>query len=85
MINCNVDINYIVGGFGLVLDGTEEAAKRAREMLFWDVTNGLGRRSWSGHPYAEESIKRAMEAEPKLKVTIPNHAKDSLLDEIVKQ
>jgi urocanate hydratase len=72
-------------GFGLVLDGTEEAAKRAREMLFWDVTNGLGRRSWSGHPYAEESIKRAMEAEPKLKVTIPNHAKDSLLDEIVKQ
>lgn len=58
-------------GFGLVLDGTEDADERAKNVLFWDVSNGLARRSWSGNNNAYETIHRAMEVNPNLKVTIP--------------
>ena len=66
------------GGFGLVLDGTEDAARRASLMLQWDVNNGLARRSWSGHPYAELTIKRLMKLQENLKITIPFHVSSDL-------
>ncbi len=70
----------INGGFGMVLDGSKEAAKRLKSMLFWDVNNGISRRSWARNEGAVFAIKRAMESEPNLKVTIPNFVDDSLLD-----
>jgi urocanate hydratase len=70
----------INGGFGLVLDGTEDAAKRASMMLKWDVLNGVTRRAWSKNDNAEETIKQAMLEDPKLKVTLPNHTKEFILE-----
>jgi urocanate hydratase len=72
----------INGGFGMVLDGTGDADRRLRMMLHWDVNNGIARRSWARNDEALFAIKRAMEAEPKLKVTIPNIADDSLLENL---
>ncbi|MDR2223448.1 MAG: urocanate hydratase [Flavobacteriaceae bacterium] len=69
----------INGGFGMVLDGTAEASKRLQSMLFWDVNNGIARRSWARNDEAIFAIKRAMEVEPLLKVTIPNLVDSSLL------
>jgi len=69
----------INGGFGLVLDGTAEAENRARQMLSWDVNNGLARRCWGRNANAEATIKRAMEADPNLRVTMPYHADDEFL------
>ncbi len=68
----------INGGFGMVLDGSKEASKRLQSMLFWDVNNGISRRSWARNEGAIFAIKRAMEAEPLLKVTLPNLVDDSL-------
>jgi len=62
----------INGGFGMVLDGSQEASKRLASMLFWDVNNGISRRSWARNDEAIFAIKRAMEVEPLLKVTLPN-------------
>jgi len=62
----------INGGFGLVLDGSDEAEQRARHMLNWDVSNGVARRCWSGNDNARLAIQRAMEADPRLRVTLPN-------------
>jgi urocanate hydratase len=70
----------INGGFGMVLDGSKEASRRLQSMLFWDVNNGISRRSWARNEGALFAIKRAMEAEPLLKVTIPNIVADNLLD-----
>jgi urocanate hydratase len=70
----------INGGFGMVLDGSKEASKRLQSMLFWDVNNGISRRSWARNQGAVFAIKRAMEAEPLLKVTLPNSVDDSLLN-----
>ena len=70
----------INGGFGMVLDGTNEAEKRLKSMLFWDVNNGIARRNWARNEGAIFAIKRAMETEPNLKVTIPNLVDDKLLD-----
>jgi urocanate hydratase len=70
----------INGGFGMVLDGTKEASRRLQSMLFWDVNNGISRRSWARNEGAIFAIKRAMEAEPLLKVTLPNSVDDSLLN-----
>ncbi|GAB6023624.1 Urocanate hydratase [Chamberlinius hualienensis] len=67
----------INGGFGLVLDGSDDASFRAEKMLDWDVLNGVSRRCWSGNENAEETIKKAMLANDQLKVTLPNHVKDS--------
>ncbi|MHC0442970.1 urocanate hydratase [Flavobacterium sp. 3-210] len=69
----------INGGFGMVLDGSKEASKRLASMLFWDVNNGISRRSWARNDEAIFAIKRAMKAEPLLKVTLPNIVDESLL------
>lgn len=73
----------INGGFGMVLDGSKEADQRLQSMLFWDVNNGIARRSWARNEGAEFAIKRAMEAEPNLKVPLPNHVNEDLLDTII--
>ncbi len=70
----------INGGFGLVLDGSREADKRLQNMLHWDVNNGIARRSWARNKEAIFAIKRAMEAEPRLKVTLPNFADDDMIE-----
>ncbi|RLD63509.1 MAG: urocanate hydratase, partial [Bacteroidetes bacterium] len=70
----------INGGFGMLLDGTADADRRLRSMLFWDVNNGISRRSWARNEGAVFAIKRAMEAEPLLNITIPNIAEDDILD-----
>lgn len=70
----------INGGFGMVLDGSREASRRLESMLFWDVNNGISRRSWARNDEAIFAIKRAMEAQPLLKVTIPTKVDDALLD-----
>ena len=64
----------------MVLDGSKEASKRLKSMLFWDVNNGIARRSWARNDEAIFAIKRAMQAEPNLKITIPNLVDDKLLD-----
>lgn len=69
----------INGGFGMVLDGSKEASTRLKQMLFWDVNNGISRRSWARNEGAIFAIKRAMEIEPNLKVTLPNLVDDDLL------
>ena len=69
----------INGGFGMLLDGTEDADRRLKSMLFWDVNNGISRRSWARNEGAIFAIKRAMEAEPLLKVTLPNIVDENLL------
>ncbi len=70
----------INGGFGMLLDGTNEAEQRLKSMLFWDVNNGISRRSWARNEGAMFAIKRAMETEPLLKVTLPNIVDDNLLN-----
>lgn len=70
----------INGGFGMLLDGTSEADRRLKSMLFWDVNNGISRRSWARNEGSVFAIKRAMESNPDLKVTIPNFADDQLLE-----
>ena len=72
----------INGGFGMVLDGSKEASKRLKQMLFWDVNNGISRRSWARNEGAVFAIKRAMESEPNLKITLPNFVDDNLLDKV---
>ena len=69
----------INGGFGMVLDGSKEASNRLASMLFWDVNNGISRRSWARNDGAIFAIKRAMESEPLLKVTLPNSVNEQLL------
>lgn len=69
----------INGGFGMLLDGSEEVDKRIKSMLFWDVNNGISRRSWARNEGAVSAIQRAMEAEPNLKVTLPNFVDEELL------
>ena len=68
----------INGGFGMLLDGTKEADRRLKMMLHWDVNNGIARRSWARNEGAVFAIERAMEAEPLLKVTVPQNVDDSL-------
>ncbi len=69
----------INGGFGMLLDGSEEASRRLHSMLFWDVNNGIARRGWARNEEALFAIRRAMQAEPRLRVTLPNIASDDLL------
>ena len=70
----------INGGFGLVLDGSADAQRRLESMLFWDVNNGISRRSWARNEGAIFAIKRAMESQPLLQVTLPNLVNDNLFD-----
>ncbi len=69
----------INGGFGMVIDGSADADRRIREMLFWDVNNGIARRSWARNKGAVDAIKRQMAATPELKVTIPYLADDDII------
>ncbi len=72
----------INGGFGMILDGTIDAERCLKSMLYWDVNNGIARRSWARNEEAVFAIKRAMETEPNLKVTLPNNVDDNLLDSL---
>jgi len=64
----------------MLLDGTDDADRRLKSMLYWDVNNGISRRSWARNKGAIFAAKRAMETEPNLKVTIPNIADDDLVN-----
>ena len=70
------------GGFGMVLDGTDDSDRRLKSMLFWDVNNGIARRSWARNEEAQFAIKREMERSPELKVTLPNIVDDNLLEDL---
>lgn len=74
----------INGGFGMVLDGSKEAKKRLKNMLYWDVNNGIARRSWARNKEAIFTIKRAMSENEKLKVTLPNEADDEMIKKLFK-
>lgn len=67
----------INGGFGMVLDGSSDSQRRLESMLFWDVNNGISRRSWARNNGAIFAIKRAMEQNPQLKITLPNEVDDT--------
>ena len=67
------------GGFGMVIDGTEDSDRHIREMLLWDVNNGIARRSWARNEGAVHAIKREMERTPLLKVTLPNFADEDMI------
>lgn len=73
----------INGGFGMVLDGSDDSDRRLRMMLHWDVNNGIARRSWARNDEAIFAIQRAMEQEPRLRVTLPNKVDDGLIDGLV--
>lgn len=70
----------INGGFGMILEGNKASEERLKSMLFWDVNNGIARRSWARNKEALFAAKRAMQMEPKLKVTIPNLVDPALFD-----
>ncbi len=70
------------GGFGMYIDGSDEAARRIESMLFWDVNNGISRRSWARNPHAMSTIQRTMDAYPSLQVTMPELVDDDLLNDV---
>lgn len=70
----------INGGFGMVIDGSEECDEKIKSMLFWDVNNGINRRSWARNSGAMFAIKRAMQLEPRLEVTLPSLVNENLFD-----
>ena len=72
----------INGGFGMVIDGSKQAERRLKSMLFWDVNNGIARRNWARNEGAIFAIKRAMASEPLLKITIPNSVDEALLKKL---
>ncbi|MCH5247138.1 MAG: urocanate hydratase [Muribaculaceae bacterium] len=74
----------INGGFGMVIDGSEEAAERIRRMLLWDVDNGIARRSWARNSGAIDTIRREMVRNEKLQVTLPFIADDDLIENVLK-
>ena len=74
----------INGGFGMLIDGSADSERRLTSMLHWDVNNGIARRSWARNEEAIFAIKRAMDQNPNLKVTIPNLTDQDLLDKVVK-
>ena len=70
----------INGGFGMVIDGTSDCDRRIRQMLLWDVNNGIARRSWARNSGSIDAIRREMERTPALKVTLPSIASDEIID-----
>lgn len=72
----------INGGFGMVIDGSEESDHKIQEMLFWDVNNGIARRSWARNQGSIDAIKREMKRTPNLQVTLPNIVNDDLINNI---
>ncbi|MCB0677722.1 MAG: urocanate hydratase [Saprospiraceae bacterium] len=75
----------INGGFGMVLDGTPESEKRLRSMLFWDVNNGIARRSWARNEEAMFTARRAMESEPGLQITMPYLAEEEVVERALRK
>ena len=75
----------INGGFGMVIDGSENSDRHIRNMLFWDVNNGIARRSWARNEGADHAIRREMGRTPGLKVTLPNLADDSLVRKTIEE
>ena len=73
----------INGGFGMLLDGSADAERRLKNMLFWDVNNGISRRSWARNKEAIFAIKRAMEVDPNLKITLPNLTDDEFINKLI--
>ena len=73
----------INGGFGMAIDGSEDSARHIREMLFWDVNNGIARRSWARNSGSMDAIRREMERTPELTVTMPNLVDDDVIDNAV--
>lgn len=73
------------GGFGMVIDGSEECDRRISEMLLWDVNNGIARRSWARNAGAMDAIRREMQRTPGLKVTMPNIADDTLIHNSIQE
>lgn len=74
----------INGGFGMVIDGSEDSDRRIRDMLLWDVNNGIARRSWGRNPGAMDAIRREMARTPGLQVTLPNIADDNVIASALK-
>ena len=74
----------INGGFGMVIDGSDDSERHIREMLFWDVNNGIARRSWARNEGAMEAIRREMDRTPALRVTLPNLTDDDLIKSVLK-
>jgi len=72
----------INGGFGMVLDGSADSDRRLKMMLHWDVNNGIARRSWARNKEAIFAIKRAMQKEPRLKITLPNLVDENELNDL---
>ena len=70
----------INGGFGIVVDGSDDSARRIQQMLLWDVNNGIARRSWARNKGSIDAIKREMERTPNLTVTLPNLVDDGIID-----
>ena len=75
----------INGGFGMVIDGSEDSARHIRDMLFWDVNNGIARRSWARNKGARMAIEREMARTPGLKVTLPNFADETLIRKTIEK
>ena len=73
----------INGGFGMVIDGSEDSARHIREMLLWDVNNGIARRSWARNEGSIQAIRREMQRTPGLVVTLPNIVEDGILNGLV--
>jgi urocanate hydratase len=69
----------INGGFGMLIDGTDDAARRIEQMIAWDVTNGIARRAWAQNSGGRFAIQKAMELDERLRVTLPNEADDELV------
>lgn len=72
----------INGGFGMVVDGSDDANRHIREMLLWDVNNGIARRSWARNKGSIDAIQREMERTPGLKVTLPNFVDDNEIEKL---
>lgn len=72
----------INGGFGMLIDGSEDSARHIREMLFWDVNNGIARRSWASNEGSMHAIEREMQRTPGFKVTMPNLVEDDLINNL---
>lgn len=72
----------INGGFGMLIDGTEDSDRRLKSMLYWDVNNGIARRSWARNKGAIFAIQRAMKDNPSLKITIPNIVDDDIIEKL---
>jgi len=72
----------INGGFGMLLDGSKETELKIKNMLFYDVNNGIARRSWARNEEAIFAIKREMERTPELQVTLPNLVDENLIESL---